>query len=271
MVVAACGGPELPNRDLALEVTVGAEEVALGQGFPVTVRRLWSKNLDPAAWRDDALSPLRLRLENTTVRDDGKRVEEVRRFRAYAFTPSVVTVPPPILRARPRAGGPVREAAAEGFEVRVVESIDPDAPGAPELPESHKPVPPRHRAWWWFAAAVLATGAYIAVRRLRQQPAVPDPDPDPDPGPDWLAQLAALDGETDVHAQVAAIVRAHVTERFEIDASVRTTEELARDVPGLLDVLSPCDLVKFAQHEPGETERADVLTRARNFILSKAS
>ena len=40
----ACGGgAPIPDEDLPLRVTAGAEEVALGKAFPLTVVRVWSR------------------------------------------------------------------------------------------------------------------------------------------------------------------------------------------------------------------------------------
>jgi hypothetical protein len=64
---------------------------------------------------------------------------------------------------------------------------------------------------------------------------------------------------------VSDTARTYLEERFQFRAPERTTEEFLRELGGtklllpeqkesLGDFLASCDLVKFAQYEPGETE-----------------
>ena len=69
----------IPETDLLVRVEVGAREVELGKAFPVTVTRVWEKDLEPSEWDDASLSPLVVRLEERTLREDDVRVEETLR------------------------------------------------------------------------------------------------------------------------------------------------------------------------------------------------
>ena len=87
-LLAACTRHDpIAAEELALRVALpaGLERVPFGQSFPLEVMRVWEKDLVPGEWDDRALAPLVVRLEEVTLREDDVRVEERRRYRAYAF------------------------------------------------------------------------------------------------------------------------------------------------------------------------------------------
>jgi hypothetical protein len=250
-------------------VVAGADETAPGRGFPLEVVRVWSKDLVPAEWSDRALAPLHLRLEEARRREDSLRVEETRLYRAYAFALGDVSIPPPRLRAVPKAGGEERTVSADAIRVRVRPELDPAAPGPPELPTA----PPARRVPWfaWAAVALLAAAAAIALRR--REPAAPAPAPAPPPHETALARLRELRSKPPEEAIVAAsaVVRGYVAIRFDVRAPERTTEEVLAAVPALAAFLGPCDLVKFAAHRPTDAERARLLDLAEAFVREAAA
>lgn len=280
-LLAACdAGPPIPATDLLLRVTAGAEEVAPGRAFPLTVVRVWSKDLVPAEWSDRTLAPLHLRLEEARRREDAARVEETRRYQARAFALGDVAIPAPKLRARPKDGGPERAAVAEPVRVRVRPELDPAAPGPPELPGE----PPRAPFRWvpWAAAAAAALAALALARRRKRPAAAPAPPPPPAPHERALARLREIAEREprDVPADFAstsAVLRDYVAERFAVRAAQRTTEELlaapetaaCRDA--LAGALGPCDLVKFAAHRPDPAERSRLLALAEAFVRGTAA
>ncbi|TAH34435.1 MAG: hypothetical protein EYC70_15960 [Planctomycetota bacterium] len=289
---AACGGgAPIPDQDLLLRVTAGAHEVELGQPFPLTVQRVWGKDLVPEDWSDEALAPLVLRLEETKRREDARRIEETRRYQAHAFTLDDVVIAAPVFRARPRDGGPERVAAGEELSLRVRPALDRAAPGPAELPGEPLAQPSRRRQWWWAGAiglAALALALWSWRRRLRPPPAPPPvvsiPASDPPQVRAWqrLQRLAEQQprsaGEIDAwHVEAASLARDYVGERCALRAAEMTTEELRAALEAarvlhrrhqelLASVLAQCDLVKFARHAPPASERERLLETVAAFL-----
>jgi hypothetical protein len=268
-LLAACGGGEpIRETDLLLSVTAGASEVELGKPFPLTVVRVWQKDLVPDEWSDRALAPLALKLEEETRRDDGTRVEETRRYLAHAFSTKDVVIPGLKLAARPRDKGPERKVSASGFRIRVKRALDPENPGPPELPGE---APPR-RGWFLVTGGALALIAVLFLA-LRRRPRAPAPAPavaPPAPPRAHERALGRLRGATIEEA--ADVVREYVAEAKGIRALERTTEELLAAIPSpaLRGVLGPADLAKFAAHVATEAERERVLVSAEAFIRETA-
>jgi len=270
LALAAGCGEQPPSGEPGIRVEPESREVTLGRAFELRVTRVWEKQHEVTPLRDEQFAPLRVRLRDTVVREDARRVEETRTYDAYAFTPGVVAVPGVALAWRPKDGGPVRERRAP-FELRVHPTLDEDAPGDPELPP---PATPARPIWPWLAGAALALVAlFLAVRRRRRPAPEPEPAPPPRPPPHEtaLARLAAVGDAADAHEQVAAILRAYAAERHGLDAAVRTTEELAVPAPRLAPVLRACDRVKFAGHEPDAAERAEIVAQAERCLTEDSS
>lgn len=289
-LASACspGGEPIAGEDLLVRVVTDTGEVELGKAFPLTVVRVWSKDLVPADFPDDALAPLTLRLVGTSRREDDRRVEESRRYAGYAFSLDEVTVPAPTFRATPRGGdaSAVRSVAGDRLALRVRRALDPAAPGAPELPGDPLPEPFPWRPWTIGAALALAAFVLVQVRRLRAvrlaseivvAPAAATPQP---PGPHEIAlrrigDLRSADPRTDDdvrrwHVTASEIVRDYAAARFGLRASEMTTEELIAaapsDRPELSSALRDCDRVKFARHESSARERAATLDSAEGFV-----
>jgi hypothetical protein len=291
LVLAACGGPAapIPEVDLDLRVIAEAEEVVLGKAFPLTVVRVWSKGLEPVEFDEAVLAPLEVRLESTSRREDDRRIEETRRYLAWAFTPGTLRISGPTLRARPHGEGPEREVAAGRLTVRVRGELDPEAPGEPELPGGlmSEPLP-----WTVFAAggaAVLAALGLLVLKTRRRSPetvpAAPAYDAPPTPAPHEraLARIAGLRGMSPesreeilaLHVEVAALLREYLAERYAVPTVRMTTEECLLVPPiaprsRLEAALRPCDLVKFGRHLPSAAEREETLAAAEGFVRASA-
>ncbi len=123
------GGPPIPDEEIGIHVTAEARDVELGKAFSLTVVCVWSKALVPGEWRDQALAPLVVRLEETTRREDDGHVEETRRYRCYAFISGDVAVPAMSFKASPRDGGPERIASADALTFRVKPALTGEAAG----------------------------------------------------------------------------------------------------------------------------------------------
>jgi hypothetical protein len=259
----------------------------VGRSFPLTVVRVHDARLVPEAFDERSLSPLVVRLEARSRREDGTRVEETRRYRAYAFEPGETVVPAPELRARPRAGGAERSVRGEPLRLRVEATLDPAAPGPPELPGE-----PLSRPFPWAAAlaglglSLLAgSAALLASRRRRARAAPPAaaapvaPPPPPDASTRALGRLAAIAARggppADAVAATALVVREYAADRFGVPALRRTSAELASSLrsrvaadarAALAQALATADAAKFAAHVPSAAERDEALGRATAFV-----
>jgi len=239
--LSACGDTT-PISDTPLSIRAAVREVALGQAFPLTVVRTWRKDAAPD-WSDAALSPLRVRLLETSRREDSKRVEETREYEAYAFTLDGVR------------------------DVSVRRALDPAAPGPAELPDLPDPFA------WWPVALGLAAAALLLYRRRRPPPpaveeVVQAPPAPPAPHMRALDRIRQLRGNQDecFYSEATALLRDYIAERFAVNATVMTTEELIARHATLGDVLRHCDLVQFARHRSTAQDRDRVLDTAEAFV-----
>ncbi len=192
----------------------------------------------------------------TSRREDGQRIEETRRYRAYAFRPGEWSEP---------------------VALRVETTLDPERPGDPELPGR----PPTAARWPWLLAGIVLLAALLLKRRRRTEVApVVAPDPEAPPGPHVRAldRIEALradrpEGREQVQAfyvEATNLVRDYVGERFAESAGIETSEELVARHPELRATLRHCDLVKFARHAPDNTERERMLDEAAAFVRGSA-
>ena len=255
--VAACGDGA-PIGDVPLRITAAVREVPLGRAFALEVVRTWSAGRAPD-WSDEALAPLHVRLVEAARRESEGRVEETRRYEAYAFSLADLAQP---------------------VELRVTRALDPTAPGPVELP-----VAPSSGATPWAALLAAALGAmalFLYARRLRRprpEPQAPTLPEAVTPGPhvralERIARLRVSEpqGYEETQAyylEASGLVRDYVRERFALMTAVLTTEELlARSThrDALAGVLGHCDAVKFARHAATAPERGRMLDRAETFL-----
>lgn len=267
---AGCGGgAPIPEVDLLLRVEAGRRAVEPGRGFPLTVTRIHRKELAAAPFDERSLRPLVVRLEEESRREDGTRVEERRRYRAYAFGPKEVTVRLPAFAARPREGGDEIVAPVDPVRIRVVGTVDPEDPGPLELPGPPlaEPFPAGTAAL--LGTAILGAAAILLVRRGRRR--APEPPPAPAPAtPDAAARALGRLREAPSVEAVAAILRDYLAERFGLRAANLTTEEIASAHPGVRAPLAAADLAKFARWEPDAAGRAAIVGEAERFVRAGA-
>jgi hypothetical protein len=270
-LAAACGGDPIPGPSKGPVVSADEASVVTGRSFGLTVVRSRPKDAAPEPWSDDVLAPLVVRPVATTVREDGRTVEETRTFRARAFEPGEIRVPAGV-------------AGPGSLLLRVAPSVDPAAPGAMEPPEG--PFDPPGRRWLLPAilAAVVAAAALLARGRARPAaaPAAPPPplgDPAASAAARARARLDALRARGlpepaaagPFHEEAAALLRDWLEEGPGVPARTRTSEEIAaipaaaRGAGGgaaLVRALRRCDLVKFARHAPPAAESSALLDDA---------
>ncbi len=83
------------------------------------------------------------------------------------------------------------------------------------------------------------------------------------------------------YLQISAILRVYIEEQFQIQAPELTTEEFLEILAGdqsllknhqrlLRDFLTHCDMVKFAEHQPGKDEIQATFDACKNFISQTA-
>jgi len=269
LLLTTCGGAApIPDADLLLRVTLGAETVAPGEGFAVTVVRVWRKDMVAAGWDEALLSPLVLRLVGTSRREDERRIEETHRYRAYAFTLKDVDIPAPVFAARPIDGGLPRVVTAERIRIRVQPVLDPAAPGGPELP-GDPPLKPRDWAWVFWVVGLIGAGLALRAYGKRGADRTPTIDAD-EPHENALARLSSA---SDVVA-IAEVLRDYVADRFGVAARKRTSEELLAietvASAALASVLGRADQAKFAHYAPTEAETAEAVHAAEVYVRETA-
>ena len=280
LLVASCGGGSpLPEHDHWIGVEVGAEAALPGRGFPLTVTRIWRKDLAAAAWDDGALAPLDLQLEALLREEDDERIRETRYYRAYAFALEDVVVPPVPFAVRPQAGGEPEIVHAPSISVRVRPTLRPTAPGVPELPGGPLADPARRAPWVGLGLGlVLLVGLGITAIRRRRGPrpvVAPPVEAPPAPAAHEVA-LERLAGLRAAGADVAAateIVREYVANRYDVRAPYLSTEEILT-TPGLdraaahrlAGLLRLGDQTKFAAHEATARERKEHLDASEAFV-----
>ena len=231
------------------------------------------------------LSPLVVRRVDATRREDPRRIEETRRYLAYAFGGGAVTVPAASFKARPEAGGRERVVSGEELRLQVAAALSPETPGPVELPGEPLPAP----SAWAQQAALIALGlvalAWMLRRRAQRAGAAFAAPPPPAHGV-ALARLQRLRerrprGLDEFHAdavEASSLVRTYIEARFSLFAPEMTTEEFltdprtARALHGsqremLSEFLRHCDLVKFARHQPLDAERERLLDAVAAFVL----
>jgi len=144
--------------------------------------------------------------------------------------------------------------------------------------------PPSYRLWLWLVvpAIVLCLLLWRHLRRTKETTAVPPPDP-------YEIAVAALRmlmadnlparGELMAfYNRIQQILRDYVEARFEVHAPERTTEEFLLELRTrpeleahralLQQFLTHCDLVRFAAHQPEESEINATADACRAFLQS---
>jgi hypothetical protein len=126
---------------------------------------------------------------------------------------------------------------------------------------------------WVLLAAALVTAALLAWQRWRKRSVSIAPRPPLPPHEKARKKLeqalALIHDPKPFCVAVSDTLRVYLEERFEFHAPERTTEEFlfelrdtdrltAEQKDGLAEFLRQCDLVKFARHEPLQTQLRDL-------------
>ena len=211
---------------------------------------------------------------------------------------------PPLPIAVARANGEIASVCTKPHTM-VVE--DPTASTPDAQPKSNPPARAQREEWtalrqvltWLLAGAILGAIIAYAVRRWTQRPR-PAPPPPP-PRPPWEIALEKLDevrhaGLLEVARfqeyfdRVNDAVRAYLGARYGFDGLESTTDEILHELrrtmneplagtsteagargvalPGVVDFLTECDLVKFANVTPTEDGCQKALESAERIVRS---
>jgi hypothetical protein len=159
LLLFGCGQePPIAASDLSVDLRVPISSVAVGQGFHITVRRVFRADLDvdPILARD--LDPIPVREIARRRRTGQGRIEETIRFQAHLFEPGPHLVPALRVAGRPRGGGPALSAASAPVRIDC-EAVLPDSEDALEGPGAP---PERPWPWPWILASALGLGLAAA-------------------------------------------------------------------------------------------------------------
>lgn len=273
-LLPACGGRNpIPEVDLQVSVHVGAERVHPGEAFPLTVTRIWRKDIEPSPWDDGMLSPLVVRAEGTARTEDELRVRERLYFRAYAFSLASVKIPPVLLVGRSIGGSGRVLARSEPIALTVEPVLEAAAPGEAELPDV-PPAPGRSRSpllvLLLTVLAVLAGAALVARRRRAR---VVEPGAGAEERRAALRALLERGQEDPVGTVLAADAHARA---LLAGVSGQSLASLAREeilplLPAAWQrdaavVLKTAERVKFAGIRPDEAELEAYVTSARSLL-----
>lgn len=273
LLLAACGSaPDIPATDLLLRVTPTEAEVEFGRAFPVEVERIWNRDLVVRDFDEGVLAPLVLRAEGARREQDDRRVREILRYRAYAFSLEDVEIRAPKLVGRPRSDGPKQEIYAEPIRLSVTQAIDVEDPGEPELLDAMVAEPSSR---WPFGIAALGALALLALFLRRPKSAGQAAEAVPSD----LALMRLREVGSDVGA-MADVLRDHVGALRHLDARPLTTGEvLALMAPedgdearkSLAAVLEAGDMAKYAARDFDAETASALATRAASFLESTRS
>lgn len=284
LVVVACSLTAHAAETPSLAVTPTAVDTTCGEPFELLVVRRYAAGANPSAWDAAALEPLAAVLEDRRLSTSDGEVEETLRFRCQAFAVADVTIAAPTFTV----GDTSRPVTGEDITVRVRPTLDPLAPGPPELPGPPLPEP-RSPLPWIGAAAAVVIGLLLWARSRRSE--APPPievvaEPESHAAGD-LAQLAPTqipDAAADLafHAELARVLRGHIGAQLHRDIREWTSEELisSAEVSAVLGVqavselataLGDADRVKFAAHRSTLPERERALEAAEAVVSDESS
>ncbi|MCP5112736.1 MAG: DUF4381 family protein [bacterium] len=212
---------------------------------------------------------------------DDNRVVEARNYQLEPFLAGEYELPAIEVQI-----GDDTTIATEPVTIQVA-SVIPDAEGQPEIKEIAPPVElPGLAGWIWFlmgaGATALAVAAYFLWRRRKRREAATPAEP---PHQIALRELRELLDENLIekgqaklfYLRVSNILRHYIEDRFGLHAPERTTEEFlddlghadaldARQKELLKNLLTHCDMVKFAEHQPNRAEVDDTVNACAQFI-----
>ena len=279
IVLVGCGGEApMPDGDLLVRVAASKTTVHPGEGVELTVTRVWLRSHEPSPWDDAALEPLILRDEQVRRREDDRRIEETRTYRAYVMRRADVQVPEVLFASRPREGDGLSIARSTPLAFTVVPQVDDENPGRPELPGSPPAGPTA--VWIWAALlGLLMLGFEVVAGRHRwaRKRAFAARYRAPREAIEAIRARESTSPEDCARDLADAVdaVRDHVAFTTPVPARARTTEELTAALLGdaaraYADVAAPADQAKFAAAAITPTQLGAALDRALALVGGKA-
>lgn len=309
--VTACGGapPPEPPEPVVARAALDRSTATLGDRvtYTLTVDHATGVDVelpDPAAGLEDQTGLTVLEHGREAPRRVGDRVIETVWTRLRADQLGSYVLPPRTVRWRPAEVredvGEAQPGTARDFEsletaalYLEVESVLDRADGEATDIRDLKPLEPPPPPFPWGLALAVATALVLALlalwwARRRREPS-PEP-PGPPPHERALAALAALEEHLrgalaaddfpalrKLYFQLSEVVRLYVEERFGLNATDLTSEEIVVALPGVAELepeqavelrrfLVATDPVKFASRRPAGDEVRDTLERARAFV-----
>ncbi len=219
-------------------------------------------------------------------REANGRVVERQVYELRADLVGSYILPPVTVSWQDAAGSRQTTATAEIFvEVKSVLPADGEAHDIRDL-KPLRPLPRPLLRWLWaLGLAVLAAAAVYAFRRWRRRPRpLPAALPPHEIAFAALAELRQTDFSDTAalrryYFALSAVLRTYVEQRFGLNATDLTSEEILRRLGELGDLaaedgrrlrrfLVASDAVKFAAHQPAEQEIGDTYEDALSFVES---
>lgn len=221
---------------------------------------------------------------------DGGRKRVRRSYVLEPFLSGDYTIPAMTVKFRKHGEeGEAHELETEALTIRVTSLLPEDVEDL-EINEVTEPVdlPRRKRPWLFLSAAglaLLAAGGAMTwcLRRRGRGVAEAVVMPPHERAFEALEKLVAEDlveqGRIKTFYQrLSEILRRYIEERFGLHAPEQTTEEFLEGLRSdealnnryrslLADFLTQCDLVKFAEHQPGRDDIQKAFDSCKSFIL----
>jgi len=290
-------GSAAPEPRPPVEVRAAVDRAVATVGdrltYTVTVDRAHDVEVDVPPLNPELAGLVALDAPQREVHEEGERVIEDHRLTLRVDEVGSYVLPPVTVRWGGEEGeeseqtvetsplfieveSMLERAREAGEEVTDIRGLKPLQRPGPDIP------------WPWIAAgAVLAAvfaGALIWLLRRRRQRSQTPPRPAHEVALERIAELEGWD-RTDaavVHRlffELSEAVRVYVEDRYGLNATDLTTEEIVVALPGVTGLetepalelrrfLVATDWVKFADHQPPADEVAATLAQARGFVES---
>jgi hypothetical protein len=223
---------------------------------------------------------------------DGGKVRQTKRYILEPFLSGEYVIPPMTITFRDEGGEEEKEHELVTEELKVtVSSLLPEDAGDLEIHEIAPPVEmPKPRPRWIgpvsgiLAAVIVAVVGWLLLRRRTVAEAVAPRRPAHEIAFEDLERLVSEDlpgtGRVkEFYQRISDILRHYIENRFGLRAPERTTEEFLAELgaggaldaehqPLLANFLKHCDLVKFAEHQPGVEDIQNTFDSCKNFIIA---
>ncbi len=277
----------ISNEEIAIRVSTPSKEIEFGKAFPLTITRVWSRDLQPEPWQDPIAENLQLRLEKLDRLEKDSQIQEIREFRGYAFAVGEIVLPAVVFKAR--SGDIEKEAKSEELHFEVKSALPSESAGSVELPGELLAEPFPWMFWSAVAGGILIVCALLVwfwrSRRHRELPIQVAPIPRIPPLQRALERLAKLrqrraqsaEEIQDYYVEATSLIREYIEESFGVRAPEMTTEEFLNssqtsqalqtvEQSMLREFLHHCDLVKFARQPSSPTDREKLLSTMERFL-----